>query len=132
MKLPTITIRGKLFLVFLMNALFTIIISVLVINSFNELSESIKFNSKSFSFLKSNLDDLRLKQEKLKNTNSLFSTDEVVVWKSKSNLIESNLKVEKLINPLMEKGFNDFHNLIIKDNSSVFDQIKEIEKWIFC
>ncbi len=34
MKLPLITIRGKLFLIFVINSLVTIIISGLVINSF--------------------------------------------------------------------------------------------------
>ncbi len=72
MKNIQFTISKKLLFIFLINSFVTIIITGLVIQSFTDISESIKFTSKSFSFFKSNLDYIRLEQEKLKNTNLLI------------------------------------------------------------
>ena len=90
MKFLSITISRKLFFIFLINSFIIISISGLVTHSFSGISDSVKFNSKSFSFFKSNLDYLRLEQEKLKNTNSLIDTNNEVAETTKNNLIKSS------------------------------------------
>ena len=93
MKFHSITISKKLFIIFLINCFIILSISGLVIQSFSEISESVKFNSKSFSFFKSNLDYLRLEQEKLKNTNSLIDSTNASAETTKNNLIKSIKKM---------------------------------------
>ena len=66
MKLPLITIRGKLFLIFLINSLITIFISGLVINSFIGLSSNLQNSSEILSEYETNLESIRIEQSKLK------------------------------------------------------------------
>ena len=72
MKLPLITIRGKLFLIFVINSLVTIIISGLVINSFLGLSSNLQYSSEILSDYKTNLDSIRIEQSKLKGHTQSF------------------------------------------------------------
>ena len=72
MKLPLITIRGKLFLIFLINSLITIFISGLVINSFLGLSSNLQYSSEILSEYKTNLDSIRIEQSKLKGHTQSF------------------------------------------------------------
>ena len=72
MKLPLITIRGKLFLIFVINSLVTIIISGLVINSFLGLSSNLQYSSEILSDYKTNLDSIRIEQSKLKGIPNHF------------------------------------------------------------
>ena len=72
MKLPLITIRGKLFLIFVINSLVTIIISGLVINSFLGLSSNLQYSSEILSEYKTNLDSIRIEQSKLKGHTQSF------------------------------------------------------------
>jgi methyl-accepting chemotaxis protein len=126
MKFHSITISKKLFIIFLINCFIILSISGLVIQSFSEISESVKFNSKSFSFFKSNLDYLRLEQEKLKNTNSLIDSTNASAETTKNNLIKSIKKNALLIKPLLDNQFTVIHSLSIENKSTVKDQIKEI------
>ena len=72
MKLPLITIRGKLFLIFVINSLVTINISGLVINSFLGLSSNLQYSSEILSDYKTNLDSIRIEQSKLKGHTQSF------------------------------------------------------------
>ena len=126
MKFHSITISKKLFIIFLINCFIILSISGLVIQSFSEISESVKFNSKSFSFFKSNLDYLRLEQEKLKNTNSLIDSTNASAETTKNNLIKSIKKNALLIKPLLDNQFTVIHSLSIENKSTVKDQIKKI------
>ena len=126
MKFLSITISKKLFFIFLINSFIIISISGLVIHSFSGISDSVKFNSKSFTFFKSNLDYLRLEQEKLKNTNSLIDSNNKVAETTKNNLIKSSEHVAFLIKPLLDNQFNEIHSLSMDNKSTVKDQINKV------
>jgi methyl-accepting chemotaxis protein len=126
MKFLSITISRKLFFIFLINSFIIISISGLVTHSFSGISDSVKFNSKSFSFFKSNLDYLRLEQEKLKNTNSLIDSNNEVAETTKKNLIKSSEHVAFLIKPLLDNQFNEIHSLSMDNKSTVKDQINKV------
>ena len=126
MKFLSITISRKLFFIFLINSFIIISISGLVIHSFSGISDSVKFNSKSFTFFKSNLDYLRLEQEKLKNTNSLIDSNNKVAETTKNNLIKSSEHVAFLIKPLLDNQFNEIHSLSMDNKLTVKDQINKV------
>ena len=126
MKFLSITISKKLFFIFLINSFIIISISGLVIHSFSGISDSVKFNSKSFTFFKSNLDYLRLEQEKLKNTNSLIDSNNEVAETTKNNLIKSSEHVAFLIKPLLDNQFNEIHSLSMDNKLTVKDQINKV------
>jgi len=126
MKFLSITISKKLFFIFLINSFIIISISGLVIHSFSGISDSVKFNSKSFTFFKSNLDYLRLEQEKLKNTNSLIDSNNEVAETTKNNLIKSSEHVAFLIKPLLDNQFKEIHFLSMDNKSTVKDQINKV------
>ena len=127
MKNIQITINKKLLSVFLINSVVTIIITGLVIQSFIGISHSIEFNSKIFSIFKSNLDYLRLEQEKLKKSKSLQDIDSNVKQKESTNaLIDSVNKINELIKQLSADKYRQIHKLVIKDDKDVNSEIKEI------
>jgi len=126
MKFLSITISRKLFFIFLINSFIIISISGLVTHSFSGISDSVKFNSKSFTFFKSNLDYLRLEQEKLKNTNSLIDSNNEVAETTKKNLIKSSEHVVFLIKPLLDNQFNEILSLSMDNKSTVKDQINKV------
>jgi len=127
MKNIQITINKKLLSVFLINSFVTIIITVLVIQSFIGISHSIKFNSKIISIFKSNLDYLRLEQEKLKKSKSLQDIDSNEKQKESTNtLIDSVNKIDELIKQLSVEKYRQIHKLVIKDDKDVNSGIKEI------
>ena len=126
MNILSITISKKLFVNFLINCFIILFISGLVIQSFSGISESIKFNSKFFSFFKSNLDYLRLEQEKLKNTSSLIDASIETGQITQKKLVESINKVKSLIEPLLEEKFSLIHSLSIDGEMSVKDEINKI------
>ena len=103
MKNIQITISKKLLVIFLINSFVTIIITGLVIQSFTDISGSIQFTSKSFSFFKSNLDYIRLEQETLKNTNSLIDASIENALKTKNKLVINSLKYYTNLLILQEK-----------------------------
>ena len=113
--------------VFLINSFVTIIITGLVIQPFIGISHSIKFNSKIFSIFKSNLDYLRLEQEKLKKSKSLQDIDSNEKQKESTNaLIDSVNKIDELIKQLSADKYRQIHKLVIKDDKDVNSEIKEI------
>ncbi|SVC13881.1 uncharacterized protein METZ01_LOCUS266735, partial [marine metagenome] len=127
MKNIQITINKKLLSVFLINSFVTIIITGLVIQSFIGISHSIKFNSKIISIFKSNLDYLRLEQEKLKKSKSLQDIDSNEKQKESTNtLIDSVNKIDELIKQLSVEKYRQIHKLVIKDDKDVNSGIKEI------
>ena len=126
MNILSITISKKLFVNFLINCFIILIISGLVIQSFSGISESIKFNSKSFSFYKSNLDYLRLEQEKLKNTNSLTDSSIQNSLETKNNLIKSANRLNFLIEPLLDERFDSINTLSIGEELTIKNQISKI------
>ena len=127
MKNIQITINKKLLSVFLINSFVTIIITGLVIQSFIGISHSIKFNSKIISIFKSNLDYLRLEQEKLKKSKSLQDIDSNEKQKESTNaLIDSVNKIDELIKQLSVEKYRQIHKLVIKDDKDVNSEIKEI------
>jgi len=126
MKNIQITISKKLLFIFLINSFVTIIITGLVIQSFTDISGSIQFTSKSFSFFKSNLDYIRLDQEKLKNTNSLIDASIENALKTKNKLIQSSNNVKDLTERLLEEKFSLIHSLSIEEEIKVIDQINKI------
>ena len=126
MKNIQITISKKLLFIFLINSFVTIIITGLVIRSFSDISDSIQFTSKSFSFFKSNLDYIRLEQEKLNNTNSLIDASIENALKTKNKLIQSSNVVKDLNARLLEDKFSLIHSLSIDEEMNVKDQINKI------
>ena len=126
MKHIQITISKKLLFIFLINSFVTIIITGLVIRSFSDISDSIQFTSKSFSFFKSNLDYIRLEQEKLNNTNSLIDASIENALKTKNKLIQSSNVVKDLNARLLEDKFSLIHSLSIDEELKVKDQINKI------
>ena len=113
--------------VFLINSFVTIIITGLVIQSFIGISHSIKFNSKIFSIFKSNLDYLRLEQEKLKKSKSLQDIDSIEKQKESTNaLIYSVNKIDELIKQLSAEKYRQIHKLVVKEDKDVNSDIKEI------
>ncbi len=126
MKNIQITISKKLLFIFLINSFVTIIITGLVIQSFTDISDSIQFTSKSFSFFKSNLDYIRLEQEKLNNTNSLIDASIENAIKTKNKLIQSSNVVKDLNARLLEDKFSLIHSLSIDEEMKVKDQINKI------
>ena len=126
MKNIQITISKKLLFIFLINSFVTIIITGLVIQSFTDISGSVQFTSKSFSFFKSNLDYIRLEQEKLKNTISLIDASIENALKTKNKLIQSSNNVKVLTERLLEDKFSLIHSLSIDEELKVKDQINKI------
>ena len=126
MKNIQITISKKILFIFLINSFVTIIITGVVIQSFTDISGSIKFTSKSFSFFKSNLDYIRLEQEKLKNSNLLIDASIENALKTKNKLIQSSDGVKDLNERLLEEKFSLIHSLPIDEETKVIDQINKI------
>ena len=126
MKNFQITISKKILFIFLINSFVTIIITGLVIQSFTDISGSVQFTSKSFSFFKSNLDYIRLEQEKLKNTISLIDASIENALKTKNKLIQSSNNVKDLTERLLEDKFSLIHSLSIDEELKVKDQINKI------
>ena len=127
MKAIQITINKKLLSVFLINSFVTIIISGLVIQSFIGISHSIKFNSQIFSVFKSNLDYLRLEQEKLKNSKSLQDIDSIEKQiKSTAVLIDSVNEIDELIREISADEYSQIHKLVTKEDKDVNSEIKGI------
>ena len=126
MKNIQITISKKILFIFLINSFVTIIITGLVIQSFTDISGSIKFTSKSFSFFKSNIDYIRLEQEKLKNSNLLIDASIENALKTKNKLIQSSDGVKDLNERLLEEKFSLIHSLPIDEETKVIDQINKI------
>ena len=126
MKKIQITISKKILFIFLINSFVTIIITGLVIQSFTDISGSVQFTSKSFSFFKSNLDYIRLEQEKLKNTISLIDASIENALKTKNKLIQSSNNVKDLTERLLEDKFSLIHSLSIDETMKVKDQINKI------
>ena len=119
MKNIQFTISKKLLFIFLINSFVTIIITGLVIQSFTDISESIKFTSKSFSFFKSNLDYIRLEQEKLKNTNLLIDASIENALKTKNKLIQSSDGFKEINEHYLNSIFSEAPNttLFIDDKN---------------
>ena len=113
MKLPLITIRGKLFLIFVINSLVTIIISGLVINSFLGLSSNLRYSSEILSEYKTNLDSIRIEQSKLKgHTQSFYlNVTKDTVKDGITNLNESLNSIEETLS-LLNAETNDTINNI--------------------
>ena len=127
MKMFSMTISRKLFFVFLTNSFVTIIITGLVIQSFIGISSSIEFNSKRFSLFKSNLDYLRLEQEKLKKSTILLNLDSIKNQKEfVLALVDSVNNVDELIKQLSDEKYNQIHKLILKDDKDVISGINQI------
>ena len=72
MNLLSLTISKKLFFIFIINTVVSILIAIMVISSFFGLSESIEYNSKFFSKYKETLESLRTEQASLKGLTQGF------------------------------------------------------------
>ena len=113
MKLPLITIRGKLFLIFVINSLVTIIISGLVINSFLGLSSNLQYSSEILSDYKTNLDSIRIEQSKLKgHTQSFYlNVTKETVKDGISKLNESLNSIEVTLSLLNVEANESINNI---------------------
>ena len=113
MKLPLITIRGKLFLIFVINSLVTIIISGLVINSFLGLSSNLQYSSEILSDYKTNLDSIRIEQSKLKgHTQSFYlNVTKETVKDGISKLNESLNNIEETLSLLNVEANESINNI---------------------
>ena len=113
MKLPLITIRGKLFLIFVINSLVTIIISGLVINSFLGLSSNLQYSSEILSDYKTNLDSIRIEQSKLKgHTQSFYlNVTKETVKDGISKLNESLTSIEETLSLLSVEANESINNI---------------------
>ena len=113
MKLPLITIRGKLFLIFVINSLVTIIISGLVINSFLGLSSNLQYSSEILSDYKTNLDSIRIEQSKLKgHTQSFYlNVTKETVKDGISKLNESLTSIEETLSLLNVEANESINNI---------------------
>ena len=113
MKLPLITIRGKLFLIFVINSLVTIIISGLVINSFLGLSSNLQYSSEILSDYKTNLDSIRIEQSKLKgHTQSFYlNVTKETVKDGISKLNESLNSIEETLSLLNIEANESINNI---------------------
>ena len=113
MKLPLITIRGKLFLIFVINSLVTIIISGLVINSFLGLSSNLQYSSEILSDYKTNLDSIRIEQSKLKgHTQSFYlNVTKDTVKDGISKLNESLNSIEETLSLLNAEKNENINNI---------------------
>ena len=113
MKLPLITIRGKLFLIFVINSLVTIIISGLVINSFLGLSSNLQYSSEILSDYKTNLDSIRIEQSKLKgHTQSFYlNVTKETVKDGISKLNESLNSIEETLSLLNIEASESINNI---------------------
>ena len=113
MKLPLITIRGKLFLIFVINSLVTIIISGLVINSFLGLSSNLQYSSEILSDYKTNLDSIRIEQSKLKgHTQSFYlNVTKETVKDGISKLNRSLNSIEETLSLLNSEANESINNI---------------------
>ena len=113
MKLPLITIRGKLFLIFVINSLVTIIISGLVINSFLGLSSNLQYSSEILSEYKTNLDSIRIEQSKLKgHTQSFYlNVTKDTVKDGITKLNESLNSIEETLSLLNAEANDTINNI---------------------
>ena len=113
MKLPLITIRGKLFLIFVINSLVTIIFSGLVINSFLGLSSNLQYSSEILSDYKTNLDSIRIEQSKLKgHTQSFYlNVTKDTVKDGISKLNESLNSIEETLSLLNVEANESINNI---------------------
>ena len=113
MKLPLITIRGKLFLIFVINSLVTIIISGLVINTFLGLSSNLRYSSEILSEYKTNLDSIRIEQSKLKgHTQSFYlNVTKDTVKDGITNLNESLNSIEETLSLLNAETNESINNI---------------------
>ena len=113
MKLPLITIRGKLFLIFVINSLVTIIISGLVINSFLGLSSNLQYSSEILSDYKTNLDSIRIEQSKLKgHTQSFYlNVTKETVKDGITKLNESLNSIEETLSLLNVEANESINNI---------------------
>ena len=129
MKFLSLTISKKLFFIFIINTVVSILIALMVISSFFGLSESIEYNSKVFSKYKENLESLRTEQASLMGLTQGFylnvsrNTIKESIDKITNSFSIMNARLEELI----DENYNAIKGIKINE-STVGNKINELKK----
>jgi len=129
MNLLSLTISKKLFFIFIINTVVSILIAVMVISSFFGLSESIEYNSKVFSKYKENLESLRTEQASLKGLTQGFylNVNRNTIKESLDKITSSFSNMNTHLGELFDDKYKTIKAIQIND-STVDKKINELDK----
>jgi methyl-accepting chemotaxis protein len=129
MKLLSITISRKLFIIFLINSVITVTISGMVIFSFTGLSSQFNYNSE-LSIYKTTLDSIRIEQSKLKGYAQSFylNVTDDSVKEGLRNIGDSVNFIKKSLAKLKSEQNAKINSSILKSNHRFNLQSKDIIK----
>ena len=129
MNLLSLTISKKLFFIFIINTVVSILIAVMVISSFFGLSESIEYNSKVFSKYKEKLESLRTEQASLKGLTQGFylNVSRNTIKDSLEKITNSFSNMNARLKELIDDKYKTIKEIQIND-STVDKKINELDK----
>ena len=119
MNILSLTISKKLFFIFIINTVVSILIAVMVISSFFGLSDSIEYNSKIFSTYKENIESLRTEQASLKGLTQGFylNVSRETIKESLNKIFFSFEIMNSLLGELEDKKYKAIKVIKIEDSS---------------
>ena len=118
MKLLSLTISKKLFFIFLINTVVTLVITGMVISSFFGISETIEYNSKVFINYKDNIESLRTEQAGLLGLTQGYylNVDDNSIIDSSKNITNSILNMNAILAQLKDNKFKAISSIKIIDD----------------
>ena len=128
MNLLSLTISKKLFFIFIINTLVSILIAIMVISSFFGLSESIEYNSKFFSKYKENLESLRTEQASLKGLTQGFylNVSSNTIKDSLDKITNSFKQMSIRLKELENENYEQIKSIKVND-STIGNEIKKLD-----
>ena len=117
-NLLSLTISKKIFFIFFINTVVSVLIAVMVISSFFGLSDSIEYNSKIFSTYKENLESLRTEQASLNGLTQGFylNVSRETIKESLGNIFISFEIMNTLLLELEDKKYEAIKAIKIEDS----------------
>ena len=117
-NLLSLTISKKIFFIFFINTVVSVLIAVMVISSFFGLSDSIEYNSKIFSTYKENLESLRTEQASLNGLTQGFylNVSRDTIRESLGNIFISFEIMNTLLLELEDKKYEAIKAIKIEDS----------------
>ena len=118
MKLLSLTISKKLFFIFLINTVVTLVITGMVISSFFGISETIEYNSKVFINYKDNIESLRTEQAGLLGLTQGYylNVDDNSIIDSSKNITNSISNMNAILAQLKDNKFKAISSIKIIDD----------------
>ena len=128
MNLLSLTISKKLFFIFIINTVVSILIAIMVISSFFGLSESIEYNSKFFSKYKETLESLRTEQASLKGLTQGFylNVSNNTIEDSLDKINNSFKQMSISLKELEKENYKQIKSIKVND-SNVGNEIKKLD-----